>query len=352
MKKCLIVGKFAIEDKILDGQTVKCKTIYDELVIKYGESNISILDTYKWKQQPIKLFFRCIKSAKNHENIIMLPAHNGVKVFAPFLAILKKIYHKNIYYIVIGSWLYEKVKSSKKLKKSLLVFNNIYVETSSLKKQLESIGFKNVLLMRNYKKLTIVDLKKIKPFEKHTVFKMCIFSRINREKGILDAINTIRILKDMNYEVTLDIYGMIEKEFELEFKTIVNNNKDIVKYIGIINSSESVNVIKKYDVLLFPTRYYTEGIPGTIIDSFASGVPVIASSWENCGDIITDNKTGLIFEFGNIDDFKSKIIYAYNNRKIIYKMKKECINDAKRFCSVDTLNPLFKALDGENDKNN
>ena len=138
---------------------------------------------------------------------------------------------------------------------------------------------------------------------------------------------------------------MIEKQFETEFYDILNKNQKFVKYMGMIDYNNSVKVISKYDLLLLPTKYYTEGIPGTIIDSYAAGVPVLASSWENYKDIILDKKTGLVFNFNDLNDFKEKLNYVYDNQKEIYDMKKECINNAKIYCNSEALNPLFDALD-------
>ena len=119
MKKCLIVGKFAIGRNILDGQTIKCETIYDELLKKYGQNNVVRIDTYEWKSKPIRIFIDCLVGVIKCENVIIMPAHNGIKIFAPMFSFYKKMFNRKIHYIVIGSWLFQKVQSSKKLKKSL-----------------------------------------------------------------------------------------------------------------------------------------------------------------------------------------------------------------------------------------
>ena len=76
----------------MDGQTVKCSTIYNELSEKYGKDEITYIDTYNWKKKPLKMFINCVKAMKNSYNVIMLPAHNGVKVFGPLISFLKRIY--------------------------------------------------------------------------------------------------------------------------------------------------------------------------------------------------------------------------------------------------------------------
>lgn len=51
---------------------------------------------------------------------------------------------------------------------------------------------------------------------------------------------------------------------------------------------KAVEIISKYHYQIFPTRYKTEGIPGSIIDSFFSGTPVIASKWDSVNDVLED----------------------------------------------------------------
>ena len=53
-------------------------------------------------------------------------------------------------------------------------------------------------------------------------YKVCIFSRIMKEKGIEDAIDVVKSINEM-YKRTvldLDIYGSIDKEYEQEFQTL------------------------------------------------------------------------------------------------------------------------------------
>ena len=59
MNKCTIIGKFAFKEHIMDGQTVKCSTIYNELTKKYGKSNVEYIDTYNWKKNKLRTLFKC-----------------------------------------------------------------------------------------------------------------------------------------------------------------------------------------------------------------------------------------------------------------------------------------------------
>jgi glycosyltransferase involved in cell wall biosynthesis len=53
-----------------------------------------------------------------------------------------------------------------------------------------------------------------------------------------------------------------------------------------------------------------ENFPRTIAEAFASGLPVIASRIGALADIVTDGKTGLLFEPGNPQDLADKMAWA------------------------------------------
>ena len=73
--------------------------------------------------------------------------------------------------------------------------------------------------------------------------------------------------------------------------------------------------------MLFPTHFYTEGIPGTIIDAYASGVPVISAKWESFEDLVND-KVGYGYSFGNNSELVKILQNAVIDSKKIGMMKK------------------------------
>jgi glycosyltransferase involved in cell wall biosynthesis len=57
---------------------------------------------------------------------------------------------------------------------------------------------------------------------------------------------------------------------------------------------------------LVPSEFY-ENLPNTILESFACGRPVVATRLGSLPDIVEDGKLGLLFEYGNLDDFSEKM---------------------------------------------
>ena len=341
MKKICLCGNFANFKESFDGQTIKTKTLYNELKNKYGEKDLNVIDTYNWVRKPFKLFFNCLKQTNDVKNLIIMPAQNGVIILVPLFNILRIIRKYKVHYVVIGGWLPSLVKEKRFIKKELRKLEYIYVENNKTIDSLKELGFNNVVQMNNFKNLKISNNKKEIDNE---VFKCCIFSRIDEKKGILDAIEVINsINKKLKIKKTLklDIYGQIAADFKEKFATKLSESEDI-DYKGIVKPNESVSVIEKYDLLLFPTKYYTEGIPGTIIDAFFAGLPVLASRWENYSEILDENITGISYEFDNNEDFENKLEYLIDNQEILNDMRENCKKKAKKFLAKDSLDVLYK----------
>jgi glycosyltransferase involved in cell wall biosynthesis len=104
-----------------------------------------------------------------------------------------------------------------------------------------------------------------------------------KKKGIEDAVDAVRFV-NRRYGKTafsLDIYGPVDPEENEWFENLKQNFPSEIRYCGCVDANKSVDVVKDYFALLFPTRFFTEGIPGTIIDAYAAGVPVISAKWES-----------------------------------------------------------------------
>ncbi len=337
-----ICGHFGGNKKPSGGQTIKTKILYDELVNRYSSSNVFKIDTYNWKKRPISLLYKCIASSIKCTDIVILPAHKGVKIFVPLFNLLSKLFNIDIHYVIIGAWLPELIKNSKILKNEIKKVHYIYAETNNLIKKLNKYGIKNTYHLRNFKNLEVSSSIYNK---NNKTIKCCIFSRIEKNKGINDAINVInRINGESKRKLQLDIYGQIDPTYKDEFNSKIKN-QNYISYVGIVDFNKSVEIIQNYNLLLFPTRYKTEGIPATIIDSFFSGVPVISSKWDNFNEVIEEGKTGFGYEMFDNNDFYLKIKYAITHMEILEQMSDNCKKVALKYTPKNTLDILFKNIE-------
>lgn len=344
MKKVCVIGHFAYGKNYLDGQTVKTKIVTKELKQQLGKDEIMTIDTHGGSKKLLKLLFQLPHVMKKVENIIIMPAHNGIRFFAPLLAFFNNFFHIKLHYVVIGGWLPEFLESRKELQNSLKKFNGIYVETNTMKNNLEKLGFKNVYILPNCKELNILKEDEL-IYATSKPFKLCTFSRVMKEKGIEDAVNAVEKINKQYGETifTLDIYGQVDSSQVEWFENLKEKFSNDIKYKGLVPFDQSINVLKEYYALLFPTHFYTEGIPGTIIDAYASGVPVISAKWESFEDLVND-KVGYGYSFGNNSELVKILQNAVIDSKKIGMMKKNCIKEAKKYTPQVALIRLIASL--------
>ena len=332
MKIC-IVGAFGFKylRDTTGGQPVKTRELYYSLKNNFNEDNIKFVDMYKWKKHPFKVIFTLIKNIRKSDRIIMLPAHNGVKVFSVLIPFFKKR-KTRLYYDVIGGWLPEATQKNEKLKKRLLKFDGIWVETNSMKEALAAQGFKNISIVPNFKSISPLKEDEL-IFNTEKPFNFCYFARVAKEKGIEDAVRAITEINKKYGKNTaeLDIYGQVNPDYEEGFKELQKSFDGSINYKGVVKPEKSVETLKDYFALLFPTKFYTEGIPGTIIDAYAAGIPVISSEWQSCHDVVEKDKTGIVFNFGNYDEFFNAVDSAVTAPQKLIQMKPNCLRAAEKY---------------------
>lgn len=327
-----VIGRTAYGTDICDGQTVKTRVLVEELKIKYPDAKIDIADTYKIIQgKRIGLLLNIIHCMFVDDVIFVLLSTNGRKVVFPIVLFLNKFLHKAIIHDCIGGKIGKDAKNNPRLAKEMNGFTVNYVESNSLVQELVAAGVTNAEYLPNFKRLNALSKPQIK--SRGEEIRLCTFSRVCEAKGITDAIKTVIDINACykNPRVYLDIYGPIEKGYEDQFKKMIASSNGTVLYMGVSNPNESVDILKFYYVLLFPTVFEGEGFPGTLIDAFSSGLPIIATDWHLNSEIIDHGVTGYLYSWKEPEMLKKWIVFAIDNPQIIEEMRYNCLEEAKKY---------------------
>ena len=325
--KICILGNFT---SLVNGQTIKTEIVTDTLRRQFGEDQVRTIDTQGGALALLKAPFQAFKALKNSQNVLIFPGENGLRVYAPLL-FLQRFFFKDrrLHYVVIGAWLARFLPKRRLLEKMLKRFDGIYAETNTLRAALEARGFQNVYVMPNCKRLTVLSDEDLTPAP-NPPYKLCTFARVNKEKGTETAVNVVeRVNRKLGYVAySLDIYGQVYAEHQEWFNELQSRFPAYVRYGGCVDSQKSVEVLREYFALLFPTHYFTEGIPGTIIDAYAAGIPVISAKWESYADVIDDGVTGICYDFDNEEQFEDILFRAAKDPAMLLELKPNCIRKA------------------------
>lgn len=117
MKKVCVIGHFGFGENLLNGQTIKTKIVTKELDKQFGADQVIKIDTHGGVKSLPLVVFQMIKAFKECENIIIFPAHNGIKIFVPLCNSINLFFHRRLHYVVIGGWLPSFLKDKSNLKK-------------------------------------------------------------------------------------------------------------------------------------------------------------------------------------------------------------------------------------------
>lgn len=343
MGRICVCGAFRLWDVPKGGQEVKTCILADALEAKYGK--IYRIDTLA-KNSRIKMPFQLLLAMITCTDVVILPAHNGLVVLSKLLSKLNKLFHRRLHYSVIGGWLQDLLPNHPDVMKALHDFTGIYVETKTMMDALQKLGFTNVYVVPNCKPLSIIKKNDLETSYSEP-YKLVTFSRVTEKKGIGTAANIVmKLNKKYGRKVfSLDIYGPVDPgEDESWFADLRKSFTDAIAYRGNAPFDRSVEILSGYFALLFPTQYFTEGIPGTIIDAYAAGVPVIASKWKSFADVVEDGVTGLGYNFNTTTDLEEIMEKIVNDPSMITDLKQGCIRKANDFLPQNAIKPLIDRI--------
>ena len=346
MKKVCVIGHFGFGEELLNGQTIKTKTVTAELEKQLGAEQVFKIDTHGGVRALPGVVTKMAKAFRSCENIIIFPAHNGVRVFVPLCRFFNQFYHRKLHYVVIGGWLDSLLEKHRILTNMLKGFTGIYVETQSMQRALSQRGLANVFIMPNFKDIPILEPSEL-IYPTGKPYRLCTFSRVMKEKGIEDAVRAVKAVNEKNgcAVFTLDIYGQVDPAQTGWFETLKAGFPEYIRYGGLVPFNETVDTLKNYYALLFPTYYDGEGFAGTLLDAMAAGVPVIASDWKYNAEIVKPDKNGLLCDVKSVDALVIALEKFLRNREGLVEMKLLCLEEAKKYSPGLAIKPLITMIE-------
>lgn len=336
--KILVVGNFGYVTNQLDGQTVKTRSVY-ELFKDSFQQDVSFFDTQSLKKNRFGLLKLVVMIIKANV-LIVLPAQNSLKFIFPIVVFLKQLFRFKVYYFVVGGWLVKYLRKNKNILFLLKNIDGVFTETELMKNELsDEFSIKKVYVFPNFRNIKSEILEV--PDNRENKLKLVFYSRINKLKGI-DII--IDFMKNTSLDITLDFYGPIFQDDKSYFENRIKDNSNI-KYKGVLNSETAYLTLCKYDMLILPTQYYNEGLPGAIVDAYFAGIPVLVTKWLHAEEFVLHNETGIIIPFNpELNELSKEINGIYENSIKLAYMKNRAKIESERFTSKMAKQVLLKQM--------
>ena len=316
MSKILVLGYLGLRTNQLDGQTVKTRDLYKLASQEFDDVDLYDTEDFKFKKLSIfKMFWKVITC----RTIIYLPAHNNLKSIFPIIFVLSKFFRTNIHYFVVGGWLREFLANLPLHRFMLSHISGIHTETQRLKSELEMCyNFKNVDVFPNFR---FFDFQPSRT--QSDKLRVVFMARVNKMKGLDWIFNLAEYiaLNRLEDKITLSFYGPIHDE-DREYFEAELSKYPFAEYNGVLQPSEIHQTLNDYDLMLLPTHYYTEGLPGSIIDAYISGIPVIVTEWKHAREFVDNGICGYIIPFENGEpELIEQVLMLMNNRDVLQELQ-------------------------------
>lgn len=130
--------------------------------------------------------------------------------------------------------------------------------------------------------------------QKHKTTIYLVMARMLWEKGIGEFVEAARVLRKKHKETAFWIIGPVDTDnpMGIPFEQLNKwNEEGVVHYHGMTDDVKSF--MEKADVIVLPS-YYREGIPLSLLEAAAMGMPIITTDSVGCRDVVENGKNGFL----------------------------------------------------------
>ncbi len=154
------------------------------------------------------------------------------------------------------------------------------------------------------------------------------FGRLNFTKGPEQFVEIAKTILKKRKDAIFIMRGPDEGMKEI-VKNKIKNEKKIILLPETRDRNEIIKMYQSADVFVMPS--YREGLPLTLFEAMASGLPIVATPVNGIPYELKDKENGFLIEYKNNEKFADKIIELLNNKKLKEKISQNNINKSRGY---------------------
>lgn len=132
-------------------------------------------------------------------------------------------------------------------------------------------------------------------------------------KGILDLLEALKELSIRGVQFRATLAG---EEGDLTRETLqallagygIDNQ---VKIVGFVSGADKSRMLREHDVFVLPTHF--EAFPGVVLEAMQFSLPVVATRVGAIPEMVDDEKTGLLYDKGHVNELADRIEQLLRN---------------------------------------
>ncbi|MAJ43835.1 MAG: hypothetical protein CMF96_03695 [Candidatus Marinimicrobia bacterium] len=316
-------------DVFRDSEALKCKKVIYHASFKNQNNFIGHISKL------VKMFITLNKRYELFIGIYEIP--HGL-----FAYIMGKIYGVPVVISIIGNPSYSKVRTRIREKITYFMYKRIQAitVTGSKSKQVvvnNGIPKNNVYVLPNS-----IDVERFTPNKLiKKEFDLISLGRLSPEKELKNLLRIVVSLKLKRPDIRVAIAGKgpeLEKLKEYIFKNKLTDNINLLGFVD--------NIVEFYNKgKIFVLTSSTEGLPRTVIEAMACGIPCVASKVGDLEDLIEDEVNGhLINDYKDLDRYAEKIDRLLSNESEYQLMSNKSIKEIRKNYSYSAATKVWNNI--------
>ena len=159
----------------------------------------------------------------------------------------------------------------------------------------------------------LIHLKKTK------TLKVLYLARLEKQKGILELIDSINLLVKQDLAIVLTIAGDGPILNEVIQKVEKLNLQKTINIVGYVRGKEKIDVFNTHDIYCLPTQY-GEGMPNSILEAMAFGMGIVTCPVGGIVDFFDTNKMGTLLNTIDPNEIAKAISSMISNRDKLFEI--------------------------------
>ena len=148
--------------------------------------------------------------------------------------------------------------------------------------------------------------------------QIAMTARLTAWKGVDGAIRAMKSIRARYPDAKLVIAGDGPERTALETLTKELNATNSVSFLGNISRAETWQLREESEVYVLNSTY--EGLPHTVLTSFAAGIPIVATNISGTNEAVIDEVNGLLIPTDNPDELAAAVIRYFDDASLRTRM--------------------------------
>lgn len=158
---------------------------------------------------------------------------------------------------------------------------------------------------------------------RHNFVNILFLSNLQPQKGIIEFIQALKVLKINDFEFSAFIYGSWrDDKTKIACKKLTNDNKLPIVFNEPVYGNDKILAFSEADIFVFPPNS-PEGHPWVIIEAMAAGLPIISTDQGAITESVIDGVNGFIVKPNCPEEIADRIKYLIENPKERLRMGRE-----------------------------